>query len=614
MQGFKSTSPNFKQIKHYISFILPALLFIWVLIIILQKFSTTPNYGLDPSWMWALSRANAQDLIFGKDINFTWGTFSFLETGLCLTNIQIFGFAIYSIYKAFVISYFTAYLLKSKKKTAISLNLIFLFFFIDVYALKEFGYIISAIILYYFMLLNENKLIAFFALNIIAFLSIFIKLTLFLTVFPIWLLASIYMAGNGFIFIKSNYKYLLILVMFFLFLMFNINYSWFNFFVTSVEIIRGYLFSMSDAAYNEYTNLLFFLSFLLLNVLFIAFYFGHFLKIKTRGIAIFVFLNYLTLMYVSYVIFKHAYTRFHPPVAQYFMAYIFFILAILFSLEKRNRIISKIFYFEVTIFVFLSGMVNGKRSFPIISTFRSVKNCDLVSKNNKYTLLKPTKFDTLLIADDLRIAYLNRNILIPPTPQNYCTYTDKLDSLNFDYFKSKSIKMILVQKDLLKSGIDNQHPHLYNRWFFENLEYFNLSDSICYGEITYFQFELKGNFVSKGNQKGEFKRFSVNQGDDVSIENSNLSKNRKLVVRFVNASLTNRIYSYLKRPEDLHFIISSKINRRPTNVIRFDIPSNYLNKPLSMDMIFSNFKNDTVLNIKVIGRFKTLGFDIVNNI
>ncbi|MBE9259370.1 hypothetical protein, partial [Dolichospermum sp. LEGE 00246] len=61
--------------------LLPSLiLFIYVFIASLPLPSPI-QMGLDPSWSYAISQANQKQLIFGKEIIFTYGPLGYLITG-----------------------------------------------------------------------------------------------------------------------------------------------------------------------------------------------------------------------------------------------------------------------------------------------------------------------------------------------------------------------------------------------------------------------------------------------------------------------------------------------------------------------------------------------------
>ena len=95
----------------------------------------------------------------------------------------------------------------------------------------------------------------------------------------------------------------------------------------------------------------------------------------------------------------------------------------------------------------------------------------------------------VLIANELTPAYTDKHFLIPPSPQNFCTYTDKLDSINHAFYLNANTSFICVESNLLITGIDNRHPYLFNRWFFSNLYQFSLIDSIIIGKTKYSLFE-----------------------------------------------------------------------------------------------------------------------------
>jgi hypothetical protein len=106
------------------------ILFIYVFIAFLPLPSPIKT-GLDPSWAYAISQANQKELIFGKDIIFTYGPLGYLITGAVLPEnffqIIIFRWLIYLL--LFIVTILRIVTLKSLiQQIFIGLSIIFSLF------------------------------------------------------------------------------------------------------------------------------------------------------------------------------------------------------------------------------------------------------------------------------------------------------------------------------------------------------------------------------------------------------------------------------------------------------------------------------------------------------
>jgi len=140
---------TFKQLKFYILSICVVTLVIYCFIAFLP-IPKGIEIGLDPSWRYAISRAAAEKLIFGKDIIFTYGPLGYLIEGAAFEQnlFQIVGFR-FTVYVTLFLSTFI-HLLKLKtalQKIFLLLSLFFAFWLgisVDYQILFIFIIILSA--------------------------------------------------------------------------------------------------------------------------------------------------------------------------------------------------------------------------------------------------------------------------------------------------------------------------------------------------------------------------------------------------------------------------------------------------------------------------------------
>jgi hypothetical protein len=594
----------------FLNLIFFGFLFFWRL----MNLETHPQVGLDPSWQWYMSYAQLNGLVFGKDVIFTWGPLAFLETGICLSSFQVVLYLFFSIFK---IGLFLLCLYKIRFKL-FSGNKGFYFCLTCIclvygrfIANTEIGYLALVIVLFSVIQLNQsNTFIYKFLFCLLFFLGIFIKLTLAVEISIIMLLWIL----NGLSPTIEKIKLIIGTGIFSILLIISTsNISFYNYFLNSIEVIRGYAEVMvlnNCSRKQNFDFILFGLTFV-----FVLFY-SSFNRFKFNIVN-----TFLVLVLVG-IIFRSSYTRFDYGHAVIFVAVIPFILIILKAIGVQLKR-----YWEITFFCISLCMVFNFSSGSDISNLASrvylkydsqlrLKNNFVQSGlNNEQALNKKIRNKygkVLLIADELTPAYTDNQFLIPPTPQNFCTYTDKLDSINHAFYLKSNTSFICVESNLLIRGIDNRHPYLFNRWFFSNLYQFSLIDSFTIGKAKYSIFEScsSNKIVNSAMDNAVIK--DVKQGQCIPINNilkeCNTSNNPLISSQIQNKDSLKLYFEIITIDKSvmnklLDFTIRLSDFKITAGNFTYTIPGYYKLKPLPIYPNLNRFVSGDSFCID--GRFKT---------
>jgi len=561
-----------KEIKVNLSLFLNLFFFGLLIFWRLENLKIHPQVGLDPSWQWYMSYAQLNGLVFGKDIIYTWGPLAFLETGICLSSFQLVLYLFFSVLKSglFLLC------LNKMRFELFSGNKGFYFFLTSIclvygsfIANTEVGYLVLVIVLFSVIQLNQsNTFIYKFLFCLLFFLGIFVKLTLAVEISIIMLLWIF----NGSSPTIEKFKLIIGTGIFSTLLIISIsNLSFYNYFLNSIEVIRGYAEVMVVNNCTGKQNL----DFILFGLTFVfVLLFSSFNRFKFNIVN-----RFLVLVLVG-IIFRSSFTRFDNGHALIFVAVIPFILIILKAVGIQLKRYCEITFFCISLcmaFNFSSGSELSNLVLPIYlkynSPLRLKTNFVQSGLNNDLILSKKIRNKygkVLLIADELTPAYTDNQFLIPPSPQNFCTYTDKLDSINHVFYLKSNTSFICVESNLLIRGLDNRHPYLFNRWFFSNLYQFTLIDSFTIGKAKYSLFESRSSdkIVNSVIDSNVIK--DVTKGQCFSINN---------ILRELNTSNNPLISSQIQNIDSLKLYFEI-----------IDIDKSVMNKLLDFTIRLSDFK------------------------
>jgi hypothetical protein len=455
------------------------ILAIYFLLLRLLYLKLQPSVGLDPSWAWYMSKAQMDGLAFGFDVIYTWGPLAFLETGVCISEFQLIAYIVFSCIKVGL--YIHCF---NKISTIISDDFFYSKFYIyilviycgSIYMCGDIGYM--ALILTYSAVLIIEKSQQNSQLFIFGFfltLGFFIKITLLIQlsiVLVLFLLNSRNLKIHTVIFLIFG------IIMAFVFGMFNTKINWYLFVTTSLEVISGY--SMVMALDNSFGHQN--IEFILLGLFFL-------MIIVTSDLnkSLFTWLNKLLFFMLCFIIYKSAFTRFDDVHSKYFLSLIpiFFWQLKSIGIKTNPALRSGLLLFSFFVFS------NHSRGVDAIAVLNDMRWHIVKSYKNKIgqEVLSNKYGRCLLIANKLTPAYYDSDFVVPPSPQNFCTYTDVLDRVNSDFFIKHKFKFVSVEAEIMKRGIDNRHPFLFNRWFFSRINDFQLKDSIKLGSENFLIFE-----------------------------------------------------------------------------------------------------------------------------
>ncbi len=533
---------------------LPA--FVVFLILILWRivnFKTTPELGLDNSWMWYLSQAQATGMIFGKQIIFTWGPLAFLETGVCLTNFQIWFYILYSIYKIGVFTYCFKLISNYYFNSKYYLELFFLVSAIiagQLISNTETGVIVNLILL---IIVSKIKFKSNFILFLSFFiLSFFIKFTI---LFSAIILLFYYIIENRKYINLTNLLQLLGSSIFIFILSVAFKISLFLYFKGIISVVLGYSKSMYfNSEYSSFDNLNYFLFFIIINLYVIYWIKFRFDKLHCVLLSLFLF-----------VVYQSSFVRFDSGHALILLIIIPFILLLIlidngFFLKSGNRAMNN---FLLIFSLFFYGYFSKLKGSPLyitkcaysFLTHKDVEKCNFHPNKSVHDKI-------MLLANNLSPAYFNKIFVVPPTPQNYCCYTDYLEDFNYKFYLKGKLKSVCVEAELLKKGIDKRHPQLFNRWFFCNIERFELVDSFNFYGLKYLIFNDICEKASISYQKNHIQKITLN----LEVENGKIC-NLDSILTLVIKLLHERKIVY--DPSNLKFEILSVQNNWRQKLINY---------------------------------------------
>ncbi len=586
--------------------LLPSFIFILIILMRLDNLKIEPTDGLDPSWQWYLSFAQDKHLIFGKDIIYTWGPMAYLETGMCLSNFQITSYIIFSVFKAilFTISF-------KKIKPTLSAdhcinNFSIIFYFLicsSILVIGDCGYLILILLLLIVTIKDtDNNEIILIGFSCVMTLGIFIKLTLTVSIIIITL---IFINNRNLKFSKKESIYTLTTILIsYLFVEVNSKISVFDFIINSIEVIKGYSTVMAVDTYNRIANL----DYLLLGIAF-----SLILVFSNWSLTRRLIINKSLIFLLFYTLFRSSYTRFdHWHALQLLTAFPVLLLLIkVCNITINNQI--RLSFISVTALLFLNHSIEDY--LPSLRDKLKISNIKILPNDASHIV--PKNHDKyiqngkcLLIANRLTPAYTNSSFFIPPSPQNFCTYTNKLDNLN-SVFSKKKFDFIYVESELFHHGVDKTHPNLYNYWFFQNIKNYTLIDSIKYSNIGYFIFKpSKPKEPNHPNRNLYFEKsfmphekIAVNDIykmlNKLCLQETEVTRNKKTLsfeILAVHKSINDKLKDIIRRP--LGIILGMKNNR-------FTLPENYLSKKLLLYPIPNSPISDND-SLEIDGRFKNV--------
>lgn len=428
--------------------------------------------SLDSSWSLALSYANQNNFVWGKDIAFTYGPLSFLALRttmginkyiLLLSDV----FYIINLFLMFFISY-----KKAANKLLVSILILVSVLFVPNYLGGGYALLLLFIFIFWLRIYIDNPINYFLMPPIIILIILFfVKFNTGLISFVIYFVCLIY------VFINFRNKRIVVvtaflLVPFFIYILsFILNVTLINYVFTGFNFVTGYneiMYLNTSAEYGLYFKLAYIFIIISLFYLIIKFCTDrHYLQKKI--VVLFMFSSGL------FVLYKQAFVR--ADIGHVFEFFIYSLLIILLSQEfvnKKTKSFTSIVFFALIIIplfafykystpaflqtVFKEKLIKKEYFTGFIKT-TSLSGNNLYPNNNalpQNILSKISQKTVDVFPWNIHLILENKlNYLPRPVLQSYISYTKQLENLNFELYNSnKGPNQVLYDY----ASIDTRYP------------------------------------------------------------------------------------------------------------------------------------------------------------
>lgn len=426
--------------------------------------------SLDPSWSLALSYANENNFVWGKDIAFTYGPLGYLSTriGWGINRNILLLFDVFYFLNFIYIFYYT---FKNALNKIVALLII-------VAVTLTIPYFLGggiALILFMFLIfwlklsIDKPKIIYFLIQTIFIVLLFFIKFNTGLISFGLFYIGLTYL----FIFKKYQRERLVILALFpiilVLFLCYPLNVSLFEYIISGFYIVTGYneIMHIDDPVHESY--LITAVIFILLSVTFLI---VKYFKDKVNFFRNLVVLGFFSIC--IYVLYKQAFVRADlGHILEFFKYALLVLLCINEFTSFKNRNALNLFPIILIGIVFFINFKNKEITSEKLSQRFSKKeyvndyklfvltngNFNLHPNTNNFSPeIKAKIKDKTVDVFPWNIHMILENKLnYKPRPviQSYSAYNKYLEDLNFNYYNSeKAPEFVFYDYE----SIDGRYP------------------------------------------------------------------------------------------------------------------------------------------------------------
>lgn len=425
-----------------------------------------PSMSLDPSWEITLNFANIQNLVWGKDIAFTYGPLGYLSTrvGWGVNSLSLLFFDLFVAFNFFYIFYKSFIDSKHKKLTVFLIAV--LCFLTPFY----FGAATSILLLGFLMFwirqaLEDNKIINYIFQILLLVLMFFVKLNTGMISF-ILILPFI---GYQIITKKNNYYFYIVyfVSLFSLIFLFSkiLNVDLPLYFKSGMNMISGFneIMHLELGLDNEFYMALAFIG---LSAIIMA------VKVYSEKFS----LKSLVIVFVFalpiYVLYKQGFVRADMGhIVDFFLYAMFYVFVIRDFHVVQQRFNGKeivlVMAFLVVFgakrkeetFFYLdqrldkSEYVAGLKNFTEISGVHLFPNENQIPSN---VISRIGNSEVDIFPWNIHLIFENKLNYSPrPVVQSYSAYTPYLENLNFEHYNSdKAPKFVLYQFE----SIDNRQP------------------------------------------------------------------------------------------------------------------------------------------------------------
>jgi hypothetical protein len=443
------------------------ILIITILYLIPKEIWNTPYINLDSSWQIALNLAIKQQLIWGKDIVFTYGPLGYLSTGLPVYT-SAFLIGLFTLYISASGGFFLYILFKAVKQ---KYELIFITVFLLLNG--HFLFLRDSIALYFYTLffmlyyLNSGKWYSIIPVIINCILAFFIKVNTGIILIFIFVTFLIYIYRTLLISFKEFLAYLITFTLLIFLLSYHLQVDLLFYIKNSLPIIDGYNDAM--ALFPE-VDALFFAVLIIVSLL-LPFFIYSKLMLNSKQ-AIFLFLNVALLLFI---IFKQSFVRGDSYHYYLFFASSPFLVFLIYFFNDIYKIKRHVYYtLIITCLLSIAGF-KGQRIKILASNlgyisiskymghyiFFPSKKLDDSNETKSRELPERVK-DTIgdktadVLGYELSYLYFN-NLTYNPRPviQSYSAYGPELIQMNVNKYESKTAPDFVLYHP---GSIDGRHP------------------------------------------------------------------------------------------------------------------------------------------------------------
>ena len=491
------------------------LFFLLIIFIVPKSIFNLPSIGLDASWKIGLELAIKNNLIFGKDIVFTYGPLSYLYTCLNIYKSS-FEITLFHFFHVGNIIYFFYYIFSREKNKG---KYLFLFFVSLLYGHILFTKLtlsfLFVCLFHMFHFLKYNNKISILIFSLYALISPFIKVDFSFILFFIFISFYIYNLTIHQLKLKFHTIILVISVasVFILFSALNIDFT--NYIHNCFYFINSY----SDAMVIVPS---FFFPFICFGLIILSFYSSIVLKLKTSkdfnmeifrtfSVSVFIFLIF------KYGVVRHDHNHFIPP-----LVYIIYTLVLFFNFSS----LSKKLNFEILILAFILTLLAQDGS-PLKNFEKSIKQKSSLDLNKGIKLQKFSKplLDKIgdssvdFLGSNISFIHFN-NLKYNPRPifQSYSAYSKELINLNIIKYESLTAPNFIFHEF---EQIGNRVPYWNEpKTYLSVLKNYIIEDSVIFDDRQKSLLLFKKRKVKKDLQSRVLIETIINCNENINLPKS----------------------------------------------------------------------------------------------
>jgi hypothetical protein len=444
------------------------LFWLIVLYVLPKSIWTAPSDGLDPSWQIGLNLALKENLIWGRDIIFTYGPWAFLSTGIpdYASEIGILVFYIFMVLHGF---YCIFYIFKNITDTSEILFISVVLFFCGHFLFHPDAMILYFMVVFHMLhYLKYNNLLSLLSVTCCCILAFFIKFNTGIILNFIYIFFLIYISWES----KKNRAFVWGGAFFYFIAIYLVsNYykvDLMHYLTNSIPIINAYNDSMVSNPTAFHTLIGIGIISIFISVLVV-----NFKKIITSVYEVFVFGNISLLIFIS---FKQSFVRgdewhinlfFNIIVFITFLAMEFTHIAQLKKQLKQSIIIIAMLAITSHSLAYRTNKIKDLIGYQLIENFadkfQGITDAAANSSAKQSSVILPRKIKDILgknsvdvLGSEISIIHFNQLTYNPrPIIQSYSVYDPKLVRINVEKYSGPTAPDYVLYHF---GSIDDRHP------------------------------------------------------------------------------------------------------------------------------------------------------------